>query len=67
MLKRYAIDATHLSQEEISRLGTFLDGYAFCVASNCTGVYEVLLEEHQSLEGLPQIPAECIITQLSKK
>ena len=67
MLKRYRIDATALTQEENNQLDKFLSGYAFCVASNLAGIYEVLLEDHQSFEGLPQIPAAYKITQLRKK
>lgn len=66
MLKHYLIDATSLSSKEASRLEQFLEGYAFLVNSTPSGMYEVVLEEHQSLEVLPQIPASCKITHLQK-
>lgn len=66
MLKHYLIDATSLSSEDADRLEQFLEGYAFLVSGSPSRMYEVVLEEHQSLEGLPQIPASCKITPLQK-
>jgi len=66
MLKHYRIDATSLTTKEIDDLEKFLDGYAHNIATDCSGTYEILLDYDQPLEGLPQIPANCKITLLSK-
>ncbi|KAF5044727.1 hypothetical protein DSECCO2_488660 [anaerobic digester metagenome] len=67
MLKRYFIDASALSYEEAELLESFLDGYASNIGIFLDNPkhYDVFLEEHQTLEGLPQIPSNCKITRLS--
>lgn len=67
MLKRYFIDASALSYDEAELLEIFLNGYASNVGifPNNRKHFDVLLEEHQALEGLPQIPSNCKITRLS--
>ena len=66
MLKHYLIDVTSLSEDEYNRFQTFLEGYAHNFATDLNGTFEILLDESRPLEGLPQVPASCKITLLSK-
>ena len=65
MLKLYRIDATSLTTDEVNALEKFLYGYSYNISTNGKGIYEVFLENSQSLEGLPQIPESCKVTLLS--